>query len=205
MTAGREAPVLEAVGVSQDWHNAEEQTLSPKHHRLTANGNGSAGSSGHIVKSPRQQSAQTADAPHDVTASSAASADGGDASVQPVQGLGEVVGTEDAASVSRAADVAVGATEGTVTITTEGTAEASAASGEVFRGLGELADIDELRGVRVSVDGNGKAIVEYLVHWKVCIQPRNHDSSSCSGAWQGSFACTMVFVPMRYNGADMLN
>jgi hypothetical protein len=146
--------VLEAVGLSEDWRT-EEQALQPEHHQSSAIGNGSAGSSSHTVASPLQlHSAEAAEGPHEEIASSAGSADGGDAGVQPIQGVIEVASTE-------------GAGEGSWTGADEGAAETSAADGDVFQGLGELADIEELRGVRVSVDGNGKAIVEYLVHWKV--------------------------------------
>ncbi len=159
--------MLEAVGLSEDWRT-EEQALQPEHHQSSAIGNGSAGSSSHTVASPLQlHSAEAAEGPHEEIASSAGSADGGDAGVQPIQGVIEVASTEDAAGVSRAAQTAVGAGEGSWTGADEGAAETSAADGDVFQGLGELADIEELRGVRVSVDGNGKAIVEYLVHWKV--------------------------------------
>lgn len=33
--------------------------------------------------------------------------------------------------------------------------------------LGAVADVEELRGVRVNVDDVGQPLVEYLVHWKV--------------------------------------
>ena len=37
-----------------------------------------------------------------------------------------------------------------------------------FQGAGEVADVEELAGVRVVVDGaDGRAAVEYLVRWKV--------------------------------------
>ena len=45
---------------------------------------------------------------------------------------------------------------------------ALAQASESYMGLGELADVEELRGCRVNVDSNGKAIIEYLVNWKVC-------------------------------------
>jgi hypothetical protein len=40
-------------------------------------------------------------------------------------------------------------------------------SDEEFMGMGEVVDIDELKGVRVRIDDDGRAIVEYLVKWKV--------------------------------------
>ena len=58
------------------------------------------------------------------------------------------------------------------------TAAAAALGGDdagSYMGLGELADVEELRGVRVKVDDNGKAVIEYLVHWKVSPKP----SSAC--------------------------
>ena len=51
-----------------------------------------------------------------------------------------------------------------------------------YMGLGELADVEELRGVRVSVDGNSKAIVEYLVHWKVSL---GHADKLCARYFHG--------------------
>jgi len=49
--------------------------------------------------------------------------------------------------------------------------ETVALESESYMGLGELADVEELRGCRVKVDGNGKAIIEYLVNWKVRLKP----------------------------------
>ena len=165
--ASREAPVLEAVGAFPDWR-ANGQTLPSEHDESAAHGNGSAESDSHPLASPPEQHSAAEEAPRGVIASSPTTADAGGSGVaRRFDGLGEVPHTEDAAGLGRAADAVTLIMAESSTATDEGAAEASAADGEVFQGLGELVDIEELRGVRVSVDGNGKAIVEYRVHWKV--------------------------------------
>lgn len=41
-------------------------------------------------------------------------------------------------------------------------------TGPEIRGVGEVADVEKLEGVRVLLDEDARPFVEYLVKWKVC-------------------------------------
>lgn len=99
---------------------------------------------------------------------------GGDSFPEPFGGLQEATSpVPEAPSPVPVAPSAAAAAPAAVGLPTEqpstddGADAAAAGESESYMGLGELADVEELRGVRVKVDGNGKAIIEYLVHWKV--------------------------------------
>ena len=165
LAAGRDAPLLDAVDFPQGWQGGQRSDESSERHASSANGhsNGAEPSSLAHAATAVAEAIPTTEAAR-VTADDVTGTAGSDAAGRPAPGqLSHAAGELDlpaSGSVSSPAAEAASATDA---------AADSPQGAEPFQGLGELADIEELRGVRVSVDGNGKAVVEYLVHWKVLL------------------------------------
>ena len=159
LSAGRDAPVLEAVDFSQDWQNGRPSAEQGRH-LSSANGNGSSAEPSSLAHAA---AVETDSAPSAEAASVAA----GDIAGAAVSNAASSVanGVPDHAVEGLSTASASAAMGGAADSAAPGTG-AVGQDAQQFQGLGELVDIEELRGVRVSVDGNGKAVVEYLVHWK---------------------------------------
>ena len=180
VAAGRDAPVLEAVDFPQGWQGGQASEESDRHVAST-NGHSSSAEPSSLAHAATVVAEAIPTTEASIAARSAAVVDSTEqGSVQPselARGAGELHSSAGGPASSAAAAGAASATE----------AADSLQPAEPFQGLGELADIEELRGVRVSVDGNGKAVVEYLVHWKVGCWPL------CVGRWCAS--CAWVEEP----------
>jgi len=166
IAAGRDAPVLEAVDFPQGWQGGQHSDESSERHASSANGHSNSAEPSSLAHAatavaeaiPTTEAARVAAG--DATGTAGSDAAGSLAPEQLSHAAGELDLPASGSASSAAALDAASATDA---------AADTLQAAEPFQGLGELADIEELRGVRVSVDGNGKAVVEYLVHWKVLL------------------------------------
>jgi len=164
VAAGRDAPVLDAVDFPQGWQGGQRSEESSERHASPADGHSNGAEPSNLARAatavaeaiPTTEAARIA--AYNVTGTAGSDAAGILAPEQLSHAAGELDLSASGSASSTAALDAASATDA---------AAESLQAAEPFQGLGELADIEELRGVRVSVDGNGKAVVEYLVHWKV--------------------------------------
>ena len=135
VAAGRDAPVLEAVDFPQGWQG-EQRSEEPERHASLANGHSSSAEPSSLAHAATAVAEAIPTTEASIAASSAT--DSAATSSVPASELAHAAGELDPASSAAAVDAA-SATE----------AADSSQPAEPFQGLGELADIEELRGVRV--------------------------------------------------------